>query len=312
MLSIGNFDGVHLGHQALLQRLTKKARNRGCVSIAMTFDPPPSKILAPDRSPPQLTNPDRKAELLLGHGVDIVILYPTSRDLLDLSPPEFFDRIVRDQIGASGLVEGPNFFFGRDRQGNVEVLRGLCDAEGIDLEIARPSESAGMLISSSRIRDLILRGDVADAAEMLGRPYRLSGTVVTGAQRGRTLGFPTANLSRMQTLVPAHGVYAARCEHNGAIHSAAVHIGPNPTFGEDAAKVEVHLLDFSDDLYGAELDVDFLKRLREIRKFSGPDEVIEQIERDVAQTRIAFSALSAHSAVTAPCSPRRSQSDAEN
>lgn len=292
MLSIGNFDGVHRGHQLLLARLVARARAAGGPAIVLTFDPPPSRILAPDKSPPQLNLPDEKARLILNQGVDIVILYPTDRELLDLVPEAFFQRIVVDQIAAAGLVEGPNFFFGRNRAGNIGVLRELCSARGIELEIVAPSLVNESLISSSRIRNGILGGDVEAAERMLGRPYRLTGTVVTGSQRGRTLGFPTANLGQIQTLIPAHGVYAASCHLRGTDHPAAVHIGPNPTFAEEQSKVEVHILDFNGDLYGQELSVDLLERLRGVKKFMNLQDIVSQIEQDIAGTRARFAALS--------------------
>jgi riboflavin kinase/FMN adenylyltransferase len=198
---------------------------------------------------------------------------------------------VLGRLQACGLVEGPNFFFGRNRAGNVTVLRSLCASHGLSFDVAPPATVDEQLVSSSVIRSLLEIGDVAHAVRLLGHPYRLSGSVAAGAQRGRTLGFPTANLSGITTLVPANGVYAGIATVDHTRHPAAIHIGPNPTFGESARKVEVHLLDFQGDLYGSMLHVDYLDRVREVRKFSSADELQAQLQLDIQAAR-AISAAS--------------------
>lgn len=281
VLSIGNFDGVHRGHRQLIETLLRQADRQRTAAIVLTFDPPPSRILAPERSPPLLTTATQKGRLLLDCGVDAVIIYPTDVDLLNLTAQEFFQKIVLDQLGAVGLVEGPNFFFGKDRRGDIPLLQQLCRDHSRSLMVVEAEKMDGLFISSSEIRKALAQGEVSWAIEMLGRPYSMQGCVVEGSKRGRLLGFPTANLSGIQTMLPADGVYAATCLLDGRPHSAAVHIGPNPTFSEGERKVEVHVIDYTGDLYGTPLTIDFFDRIRGIRKFQSEAEIITQIEQDV-------------------------------
>ncbi|MBX3444118.1 MAG: bifunctional riboflavin kinase/FAD synthetase [Planctomyces sp.] len=287
-LSIGNFDGVHRGHQAMASRLTTLAREAQRPSVVLTFDPPPAAILAPGNIPPRLTTPEQKAALLAAQGVDCVIVYPTDRSLLQLPPERFFQVIIREEFAARGLVEGPNFRFGRDRTGDVDTLREYCDAAGMRLEVIAPAtEAGGRLISSTDVRAAILEGRVDDARRMLGRPYAISGTVGEGARRGRSIGFPTANLEAVETLLPHDGVYAGRCLAGGRVRGCAVNIGPNPTFGEGARKIEAHLVDFEGDLYGQPLTVEFLRRIRDVRRFEHAEALRSQLELDVERAREA-------------------------
>jgi riboflavin kinase/FMN adenylyltransferase len=192
---------------------------------------------------------------------------------------------VRERLAARALVEGRNFGFGRDREGNVQTLARLCGAAGVALTVVPPAEAAGGEVSSSRVRDALARGDVAAAAQLLGRPYRLHGTVGAGRRRGAGLGFPTANLTDLRTLAPGDGVYAARALVGDEAWPAAANVGPNPTFGESQRKVEAHLVGFDGDLYGRPLAVDFLRRLRDTRPFAGPAELRAQLARDVEEAR---------------------------
>jgi riboflavin kinase/FMN adenylyltransferase len=290
-VTIGNFDGVHRGHARIVERLLAKAREVGGPAIVFTFDPHPVRLLRPEAAPPPLTWTDRKAELLGELGVTAVIAYPTDEELLALSPQEFFNRIVRERLDARAMVEGPNFFFGRGRAGNIEVLGQLCGASGVALEIVQPLEIDGEYVSSSRVRSAIAAGDADLARHLLTRPYRIRGMVTHGAGRGSKIGFPTANVSAIDTLLPGQGVYAARAITTAGTWPAAVNIGPNPTFGENTLKVEVHLIDFAGSLYGQPLEVDFLARLRNIQPFASVTELKAQLARDVvAAERIASDA----------------------
>lgn len=284
-VSIGNFDGVHRGHQSMIARLLAHARSDGVQAVVFTFDPHPITILRPDQAPPPLSTLERKLELLAQCGVDCVIAYPTDWKLLQLSPDEFFEQIVRRELAAKGLVEGPNFFYGHNRTGNAQTLAASCQAAGLALEIVPPIRVGERMVSSSVIRGLIAAGDVTSAAELLGHRYQVRGRVAQGAQRGRTIGFPTANLEDVKTLLPADGVYAGSAQIGNREWIAAINVGPNPTFGEGARKLEVHLLDFSGDLYGASLSVSFTQRLRDTVRFAGRDELIAQLQRDLAQVR---------------------------
>ena len=281
--TIGNFDGVHRGHQAMLNVLTSRARAENVSAIAVTFDPHPISLLRPDATPPALTTIEHRAELLHRFGVDVTLVLHTDRNLLALTADEFFDSIVRNKLKARGLVEGPNFFFGRNRSGNITVLRTLCNDHGLSFDVAPPATVDEQLVSSSVIRSLLETGQMGHAVRLLGHHYRISGRVGTGAQRGRTIGFPTANLVDAGTLVPANGVYAGCVLIDGRRHAAAINIGPNPTFGEAAQKIEVYLVDFQGDLYGQILDVDFVDRVRDVRRFSGVDELKSQLTQDVRQ-----------------------------
>jgi riboflavin kinase/FMN adenylyltransferase len=226
---------------------------------------------------------ERKAEVLAELGVDAMLVYPTDRDLLAMDALEFFDRIVRERLNARAMVEGPNFFFGHHRSGTVDVLREYCADAGMMFEIAEPVQIGGQIVSSSRIRGLILAGQVDEARAMLGRPYRIRGTVVRGAGRGAKLGYPTANLGQIDTLLPAEGIYAARASAQGTWHPAAVSLGPNPTFGEGGLKVEVYVVGYEGWLYDRPMEVDFLARLRDIKRFASVDALLAQMANDVTR-----------------------------
>lgn len=284
-VTIGNFDGVHRGHAVLIKELKLLAERVKGASIVFTFDPHPVRILRPAETPPPLTWTNRKADLLAKLGVDAVVAYPTDRALLSLGYQEFFSQIVLQALGAKAMVEGPNFFFGRAREGNTRRLRALCDQENVELKIVEPTIDGTDLISSSRIRDLIQAGNVGDAASMLTQPYRIRGMVTHGAARGGKIGFPTANLDAIDTLVPGLGVYAGRSYIDGKAYWSAIHVGPNPTFGELHRKVESHLLGFEGSIYGKPIEVDFVARLRDIHRFDSAEELIKQLKSDVETTR---------------------------
>ena len=284
-VTIGNFDGVHRGHQAMLATLVARAREMKTRAVVLTFDPHPIALLRPQQTPPALSLLDHKLELFEQHGVDTVIVYPTDHALLKLSPDEFFQTIVLDRLNAVGMVEGPNFFFGRGRAGNVETLRSLCEGSGRRFEVVAALSVRDRMVSSSEVRALIAAGEIAQAVEMLGHPYRLRGVVGSGAARGRTIGFPTANLDGISTLLPPDGVYAGRCIVGDKTHLAAINLGPNPTFGESARKFEAHLLDFAGDLYGQTLDVDLIARVRNTVRFESREALMQQLKADLIAVR---------------------------
>lgn len=284
-VTIGNFDGVHRGHQAMLATLVTRAREMQTRAVVMTFDPHPIALLRPQQTPPALSLLDHKLELFEQSGVDTVIVYPTNHELLKLTPDEFFQSIVLDRLNAAGMVEGPNFFFGRGRAGNVETLRSLCQVAGRRLEVVSALAVRDRMVSSSEIRALIAAGELAMAVEMLGHPYRVRGIVGRGAARGRTIGFPTANLEEISTLLPADGVYAARCVVGNRPYLTAINLGPNPTFGESARKFEAHILDFEGDLYGQTLDVDLIARVRNTVRFESREALMQQLKADLMTVR---------------------------
>jgi riboflavin kinase / FMN adenylyltransferase len=284
-VAIGNFDGVHLGHARLLERLRLMAERVGGPAVVLTFDPPPARVLRPQDAPEPLLWVDRKLEILAELGVDATVLCRTTRNFLEMDARAFFDDVICCRFGARAIVEGPNFFFGHNRSGTVEVLRRFCDEAGLPFEVTQPVEVANTIVSSSRIRALVLAARVEEARSMLGRPYRIRGVVVRGAGRGAGLGYPTANLGHIDTLMPGEGIFAAAARVENAWHPAAVSVGPNPTFADRALKIETHLIGFRGQLYDQGVEVDFFARLRDIQQFASIQELVTQMARDVARTR---------------------------
>ncbi len=287
-LAVGNFDGVHRGHSHLIERLRTRADAAGTLALPLTFDPHPVQLLRPDKAPVPLVWLERKVALLKQAGANDVGVFRTGPWLLGLTAREFFDRVIVGQFQARGMVEGPNFAFGRDRGGDANLLASWCKEAGLDFDIVAPTDIGGELVSSSRIRRCLSEGKAEEATALMGHPHRIRGIVTHGAGRGAGLGFPTANLDEIDTLIPADGVYAAfaQIDGQGASIACACHIGPNVTFGEQIRKVEAHLLDFDGDLYGRKLELSFLARLRTSRPFANLDDLLDQIRLDVERTRI--------------------------
>jgi riboflavin kinase/FMN adenylyltransferase len=282
-LAVGNFDGVHVGHAEIVRRLRAAADRHGVPAVVLTFDPHPAAIVRPDAAPVPLSTPARRAALLLDLGIDAVLVQPADRGLVELEAEAFYADVLRGRLRGVALVEGADFRFGAGRRGDVGRLAAWAAADGIEFEVVPPVVVDGTAVSSSRIRGLVSAGEIAAANRLLTAPLRLSGLVVTGARRGTGLGFPTANLAAVGTIVPRAGVYAAWAGVAGApAWPAAVHIGPNASFGETALSVEVHLIGFAGDLYGRRLDVDFLARLRDTRRFDSVQALTTQMTADVA------------------------------
>jgi riboflavin kinase / FMN adenylyltransferase len=284
-VTVGNFDGVHRGHQALVAAAREQAERVRGPAVVVTFDPPPHQVLHPGSERPPLTTVPHRADLLRAAGADHVVVLRTSPALLALSPEAFFEDVLARQLGAKGIVEGYDFRFGRGRAGTTDALRDLCRGAGIGFEEVPQLALNGEPVSSSLVRSALVNGDVARGAELLNRNYQIVGLVIAGAKRGRTIGFPTANLGDVPTVLPGNGVYAVRATVEGRVWPAAANIGPNPTFGEDARKIEVHLIDFAGDLYGKSMIVEFVARLRDTRPFTGVAELVEQLRADVAAAR---------------------------
>jgi riboflavin kinase/FMN adenylyltransferase len=291
-VTVGNFDGVHRGHESLVAAARRWAREVGGPAVAVTFDPPAAALLFPGPARPPLTTLGDRVELLRAAGADHVAVLATDAGLLSLTPEAFFEDVLVRAFAARAVVEGYNFRFGKDRAGDTAALRGLCAGAGVAFEEVPPVLVGGAAVSSSRVRAALDRGDVGEVRQLLGRPYGVAGEVVTGAQRGRTLGFPTANLGPSGTLLPADGVYAVRATLDGVEYAGAANVGPAPTFGETARKVEVHLLDFTGDLYGRRLAVHFLARIRGTMKFASAGELVTQLAADSAAARAATRELS--------------------
>jgi riboflavin kinase/FMN adenylyltransferase len=289
-VAVGNFDGVHRGHAALISELAACARSVQGPAVAVTFDPHPIALLAPERLLPRLTTISDRADLLRAAGADEVVVLPTTSRLLALEPRQFLDAVLGEQLAANAVVEGFDFRFGRGRTGSIETLADWCRDRGIPFTTVPPFQTNGETVSSSKVRAALEFGDVAGAANLLGRPYRLRGIVGSGAKRGQSLGFPTANLENPLTLLPRDGVYAVRVRlPDDSIWPAAANIGPNPTFAELARKVEAHLIGFTGDLYAQPLAIDFVARIRDTRKFSSPEELVRQLNADIAAAKAALS-----------------------
>lgn len=282
-VTIGNFDGVHKGHQALISRVRELAGALDLPSVVMTFDPHPLRVFSKSRTPPFITLLEQKLELMDAMGVDYVFCVEFTRELAALSPEEFVRTYLVQALGVRQLVIGYDYAFGKGRMGGYDLLRRQGEEHGFAVEQLAPVIVGDDIVSSTRIREMVEAGNVWEARPLLGRFYRVAGRVVRGLNRGgRLLGFPTANLQLTDELFPSPGVYAVWAEVDGAVHPAVANIGFNPTFGNEVLSVEVHLLQYAGDLYDKPLRVHFVQRLRSEKKFSGLDELKEQIARDIA------------------------------
>jgi len=285
--ALGNFDGVHLGHQAVLRRAVEEGRRRGGRVVAATFRPHPRVVLTPGAQPKLLTTLELRREALLRYGADKVWAIRFDEELSRKSPEAFVRDVLVGEIGAEVVVVGENFRFGHRAAGDVGDLERLMRRFGGEAYAVpvRSGDGEGG-ISSTRIRELVARGEVEEAARLLGRPYVLRGEVVVGEKRGRSIGFPTANvLPDAAVVVPARGVYAGFVRVGKDLHAAATNVGVAPTFQGREGRVEAHLLDFDGDLYGLVVDVSFVRGIRPEKRFSGVDELRAQIARDVEEAR---------------------------
>jgi riboflavin kinase / FMN adenylyltransferase len=290
-LTIGSFDGVHLGHQHLIKKLGDGAHAVGAPAVVLTFHPHPVVVLRGKTGDIYLTLPEERAEILLNLGVDLVIIEPFTQELAQTSAREFVERL-NNRLGLNHLLIGHDFALGRGREGNFEVLSKLGLEYGFKVEEVEAVQSQGEIISSSQIRLLLEAGDVSRAGIWLGRPYQVSGKVVSGDSRGRSIGFPTANLSVTPgKILPASGVYACRAWVDGQVWGAAINIGVRPTFDGQGSvlHLEAHLLDYSGDLYGQTISLEFIERLRGEVRFPDIQALIAQINQDVQKTRVMLS-----------------------
>ena len=291
IVTIGAYDGVHLGHRALIEDVKRLAAERGSATAVVTFDRHPATVVRPESAPKLLTDLDQKLELLAGTGLDYAVVIHFDEERSRESAEDFVDEVLVACLHARGVVVGSDFHFGHGRRGNVALLAEMGGPLGFDVfGIALVADEGGDLpVSSTRIRGLLLDGDVAGAAQLLGRPHEVRGVVARGDARGRELGFPTANVAvPADVLLPADGIYAGWYQRpDGTVHPAAISLGRRPTFYEhaDSSLLEAYLLDFDGDLYGEEARVRFVRRLRGEVKFDSVDALVEQMGRDVDQAR---------------------------
>ncbi|MDQ6875463.1 MAG: bifunctional riboflavin kinase/FAD synthetase [Actinomycetota bacterium] len=291
VVTIGVLDGVHRGHQVIIDRAVQRARDSELPSLVLTFDPHPSEVVRPGSHPAVLTTPRRKAELIEALGVDVLCVLPFTLEFSRLGPAEFVHQVLVEHLHAAAVVVGANFRFGHRAAGDLTLLRDLGQRFGFVTEGVAIVAGGDTVYSSTFIRSSIDAGDVAGAARALGRWHRLEGVVVRGDRRGRELGYPTANLEPAPgAAVPADGVYAGRLIQQGQARPAAISIGTNPTFEGRERRIEAYLLDFDGDLYGEHLALDFVERLRGMHRFDDVAALQAQMAEDVAQTRRALAA----------------------
>ena len=285
-VTIGNFDGVHLGHRFIFGRLVEEARHEGRPAVAISFDPHPKMVLHPERRPFYLiTSPEEKIHLLADLGIDAFILIPFSLEYARTTAEEFVREILRERLRIRRILIGHDYTFGRGKEGNEVFLTEAGRRLGFEVEVMDAFCVGDIVISSTKIREALLAGEVRFAATLLGRPYNLAGRVISGNHRGVRLGFPTANIAPDKELVPARGVYAVRVLREGKRHEGVVNIGFNPTFADKKRSVEVHIFDFHEDIYGESIEILFIERIRDEVRFESPEKLIAQIDRDIDRVR---------------------------
>jgi riboflavin kinase/FMN adenylyltransferase len=292
VLTLGNFDGVHLGHQRIFNALKEEAQRIGGEAIVFTFDPHPLHVLAPQQCPPSITPFKMKLMLLEMLGIDVVIVARFDLELANITPEEFVKGILVDTIGTKKILVGYNYYFGKNRKGNVEMLIGLGEQFGFEVKVLEALKVNDTPVSSSKIRDLIQGGEMEEAAQLLGRNYRLIGKVIWGTGRGKELGYPTANLEILNGLYPKTGVYAVEVVVENKTYAGVANVGYKPTFGKNPLSVEVHILDFNRDMYGEEIQLVFFERIRNERVFKDTNSLIRRMRKDVD---VARKILSPHS-----------------
>jgi riboflavin kinase/FMN adenylyltransferase len=297
VVTIGNFDGVHIGHQALFHTVIEKADGVGGTSVAITFDPHPIRVLKTKNHLPLITLKGQKTELIARSGIEVLIQIPFTLEFASISPRHFVEDLLVGRIGMKAIIVGRDYSFGRHGEGNLELLQRWAPELGYEVVVVDWIQSANghvERISSTRIRDLVMAGKVDEARRLLGRYYQVRGQVTGGRNRGgRLLGFPTANIELADELSPKRGIYAVTVQYESRIFSGVANIGYSPTFDDHVFTVEVHILDFKKDIYGDSIRVNFVQRLRDEIKFDSIDELSEQIHRDVAKAKKILGNLAA-------------------
>lgn len=313
VLTIGNFDGVHRAHLALLHAARSRADQVGAPAVALTFEPHPLTVVAPDRAPARLSTPDDKLHYMAACGLDMIVVAHSDPALLQLEAEQFVENVVVALFRPTHLIEGPSFGFGRERRGNPALLRQLGPKYDFAVEVLDPvrvdlGRGEAVMVSSSLIRQLLAAGKVQQAAACLGRNHALVGDVVHGHGRGKALGFPTINLRTSEQVIPGEGVYAGRASFDSESCLAGISIGHNPTFGGDELSVEAFLLDFEGDLYGRRVRLEFDRFLREQRRFVSAAALAEQLHKDIQAVRGTANAdmHDPHVAAPAPARPAKS------
>jgi phosphoribosyl 1,2-cyclic phosphate phosphodiesterase len=293
VIAIGTFDGIHLGHQRLLEFTIAKAKEKGAVAAALTFEPPPLKVLRPDVAPPRISTNQQRMDWFGAVGMEATVVLPFTKELAALEPGDFVSQILVRRLDVRAVVVGENFRFGHKHAGDVRLLRQLGMKYGFEVVVHEPVTLKGEVVSSTRIRKLVVEGDVRHAARLLGRAFALTGEVVSGTGRGRKFTFPTLNLKAEQELLPARGVYITRTvlDEEMSSHRSVTNVGIRPTFNGSGLSVETHLLDYSGNFSPKRIEVRFWRKLRDEKKFSGAEELKEQIAKDIAAANAYFARL---------------------
>jgi riboflavin kinase/FMN adenylyltransferase len=291
VLTLGNFDGVHLGHQAIFKKVVERAKATGGTSIAFTFEPHPLKVLAPERSPKLLNTFHSKMKFIESSGMQIVICADFTREFAEQNPEEFARRVLVEGIGVKEIYIGYDYAFGKGREGSIESLSVMGRTCGFTVGVVDAVKVGDTVVSSSLVRDLVSNGRVEEAPRYLGRFYSIEGNVVHGESRGRSLGFPTANIQTANELLPAFGVYAVRTVVGRRTIDGVASLGVRPTFGEGPVSIEVFLFDYEGDLYGKHMEMSFIKRLRGEEKFPDADALVLQMHKDVEQAKNILAAV---------------------
>jgi riboflavin kinase/FMN adenylyltransferase len=293
VLALGNFDGLHRGHVKIIERVNRRAGERGSTSVVMTFDPHPPRVVRPDKAPLLIMTKAQRLEAIAGSGIQGTAVVRFTHELSQWDPETFVRTVLVEWLHVAEVWVGANFLFGRDRAGNFSLLRALGARYGFRAEKIDPVRYREFVVSSTRIRRLIGEGRVDEAGALLGHPYFVDGTVVEGARRGRELGCPTANLDVVNELVPPNGVYATTVQLDSVIHPSITNIGVRPTFGDTVQRVvETHVLGFEGDLYGAPVRLGFVQRLRDERAFESVEQLRAQIDADRQRARSLFERMS--------------------
>jgi len=285
VVALGTFDGIHLGHQAILGEAVARGKAAGAAVVACTFDRHPMEVLQPERAPLPIATLAERLDLIADAGVDLTLVLAFTPELAAMEPEAFVSDVLVGRLRAREVVVGYNHTFGRGARGDAHLLTTLGGPIGLVTHVVAPLLVDGVAVSSSEIRTALKSGDVVQAARYLGRPYSMAGSIGRGAGRGRTLGFPTANLEAERPLLVPTGVYACRAELDGQLHPAVVNVGVRPTFGEQKLAIEAYLMDFAGDLYGRRMSLHFIARLRGEQKFPSVEELRTQIGRDVVAAR---------------------------
>ncbi|PXF59687.1 MAG: riboflavin biosynthesis protein RibF [Deltaproteobacteria bacterium] len=289
-LTIGNFDGVHLGHQALFRRVVELAGPRNGDTVALTFEPHPMKVLRPQNPPKLISTMDHKVELIAEAGIEHLVCLPFTKELAGTSAHDFVNKILYRTIGVEDLVVGYDYAFGKGRQGNISLLQAMGSELGFSVHVISPVSVEGMVASSTNVREHVTLGEMKQVRLLLGRYYQIHGIVQEGIHRGGpVVGFPTANLRiDKEDLCPKPGVYVVQVIYQDQCYGGVMNIGYNPTFGGQDLGAEVHIFDFEKDIYGHPIKLDFIQRLRDEKKFSGPKELAGQITKDAEAARLVL------------------------